>query len=62
MNLGNELSWGASIPMPKESAGPTKPGLASQEWQRHDPDGDSSKIVEPTPATSRKGWLVLRRP
>jgi hypothetical protein len=28
MNPGNELSWGGSSPTAKESAKPTKPGLA----------------------------------
>jgi hypothetical protein len=33
MNPGNKLSWGGSSPPPKESAEPTKPGLASQQRQ-----------------------------
>jgi IstB-like ATP binding protein len=39
-----------------------KAGTGHPKKASHEPEGDSSKIVEPTPATTRKGWLVLRRP
>src|SRR5271166_2702129 len=33
-----------------------KAGTGHPKKASHEPEGDSSKIVEPTPATTRKGW------
>ena len=52
---------GRSEPNGDGTAEPPKPGPATQK-RRDEPEGNPSEIVEPTPGTTRKGWLVLRRP